>query len=195
MPPETPLPEKISIKPYEDAFNQSVNSFYGNSSLHPSEIDLDGKVPVIQITAERGRPIEIPENIQKLLDGVIINSQALMAHEVAFFPKDIFMVLETKNSDSPRIFGVVFNFKEKIFFSRELSMEDAKSKRPLLKLAEERSPNEDMKEKDVRELASFVKNVLQQPNFRYSLHRKINNEIEISSSPFGRYFVTTKGVS
>lgn len=193
MPPETPLSKEISIKPYQDAFRKSTYFFYGNTLLRPGEIDLDGRVPVIQISSERGRPIEIPENIQKLLDDVSINSQALMAHEVAFFPDDIFMVLETKNSHSPRIFGVVFNFKEKIFFSRELSIEDTKSTSPLLKLTEERSPNKDIKEEDVRELASFVRNVSQQPNFKYSLHRKINNKIEIFSS--FHYFVITESVT
>ena len=187
MPPETSPASQISIEPYQNAFNKSVNLF---SFLPPNEICLDGAVPVIQITSERGRPIEIPEMLRKFLERTV-DSQAVMAHEVAFTPEDIFMVLETKDSDSPQIFGVVFNFKEKIFFARELAIEDTKSVSPRLYSTKEDVQHKNLTEENVSGLADFVKSVLLQPNARYSSHKE--NPIKLSSS--FRYRVTTKGVS
>ncbi len=187
MLPETSPTNQISIEPYQNAFNKSVSLF---SLLPPNEIYLDGAVPVIQITSESKRPIEIPEMLRKFLE-IAIHSEAVMAREVAFTPKDIFMILETKDSGSPQIFGAVFNLTKRIFFTRKLVMKDAKSVNPLLEPTETRSNYIAITKDGISILTSLIENILQQPNARYSSHEE--NPIKLFSS--FRYFMSTEGVT
>ncbi len=171
-----------SVTKYEKAFK----------SLLRKASDSKDTVPVIRLLSEPGRSIEIPANIQESLNAVT-DSKNVTVCEAAFTPSTIFMVAKTKDSDSPRIFGIVFNLKERRFFTRDLiAIKDGESVAPLLEPTGTRKNSRSITKDGILELTSFIEDISQRQNVRYSLHSE--NPMELYSR-YRRYFVTTESVA